>query len=89
MYKILIAAVTSSALLLAGCSSGPDEETVTKVNVLNDQVSQLSQDVQALKEGKAELTSEAQLAKSTAEEAQQEAVRANERIDQIAQSYTK
>ncbi|OEF88421.1 Lpp/OprI family alanine-zipper lipoprotein, partial [Vibrio splendidus] len=67
MNKMLIAATASSVLLLAGCSSGPDEETMTKMNALNDQVSQLNQDVQALKDEKATLTSEAQRAKSTAE----------------------
>lgn len=89
MNKMLIAAAASSVFLLAGCSSGLDEETMTKMNALNDQVSQLNQDVQALKDEKATLTYEAQRAKSTAEVAQEEAARANERIDNIAQSYTK
>jgi len=89
MNKMLIAAAASSVFLLAGCSSGPDEETMTKMNALNDQVSQLNQEVQALEDEKATLTSEAQRAKSTAEAAQEEAARANERIDNIAQSYTK
>ncbi|MCF7497067.1 Lpp/OprI family alanine-zipper lipoprotein [Vibrio sp. 10N.222.54.A1] len=89
MNKMLVSAVTSSALLLGGCSSSPDEETMTKINNLNNQVSLLNQDLQDLKEQKVTLTSEAQLTKSTAVEAQEEADRANERIDNITQSCNK
>ncbi|MEH0667420.1 hypothetical protein H4F18_09515 [Vibrio scophthalmi] len=82
MNKMLIAAAASSVLLLAGCASGPDEATTAKLDELSNQVSQLSQDVSAL---------QADVRKSgdAAMAAQEEAARANERIDNIAQSYTK
>ncbi|MGR5285239.1 Lpp/OprI family alanine-zipper lipoprotein [Vibrio maritimus] len=82
MKKVLIAAATSSVLLLAGCASGPDEATTAKMDDLSNQVSQLSADVQALK-------NEVQAGNKNAMAAQEEAERANERIDNIAQSYTK
>lgn len=82
MNKMLIAAATSSVLLLAGCASGPDEATTAKMDELSNQVSQLSQDVQALQ-------SNVQKSGEAAMAAQEEAARANERIDNIAQSYTK
>ncbi len=82
MNKMLIAAATSSVLLLAGCASGPDEATTAKMDDLSNQVSQLSSDVQALK-------NEVQMGNKNAMAAQEEAERANERIDNIAQSYTK
>ncbi|EEX94343.1 outer membrane lipoprotein [Vibrio orientalis CIP 102891 = ATCC 33934] len=82
MNKMLIAAAASSVLLLAGCASGPDEATTAQLDELNNQVSQLSQNVEAL---------QAEVSKSgdAAMAAQEEAARANERIDNIAQSYTK
>lgn len=82
MKKVLIAAAASSVLLLAGCASGPDEATTAKMDDMSNQVSQLSADVQALKD-------EVQMGNKNAMAAQEEAARANERIDNIAQSYTK
>ncbi len=82
MKKVLIAAAASSVLLLAGCASGPDEATTAKMDDMSNQVSQLSADVQALK-------NEVQMGNKNAMAAQEEAARANERIDNIAQSYTK
>ncbi|MEF1284717.1 Lpp/OprI family alanine-zipper lipoprotein [Vibrio sp. M250220] len=82
MNKMLIAAAASSVLLLAGCASGPDEATTAKMDELSNQVSQLSQDVQTLQ-------SEVRKSGNAAMAAQEEAARANERIDNIAQSYTK
>jgi murein lipoprotein len=82
MNKMLIAAAASSVLLLAGCANGPDQATTAKLDELSNQVSQLSQDVQALK-------SETRKSGDAAMAAQEEAARANERIDNIAQSYTK
>ncbi|NOH72553.1 hypothetical protein F0225_14560 [Vibrio pectenicida] len=75
MNKMLIAAAASSVLFLAGCASGPDKASSAKLDELSNQVSQLSKDVQALK--------------SESMSAREEAARANERIDNIAQSYTK
>ncbi|UUM33102.1 Lpp/OprI family alanine-zipper lipoprotein [Vibrio japonicus] len=82
MNKMLIAAATSSVLLLAGCASGPDEATTAKMDELSNQVSQLSQDMQSLR-------SDVRRTADAAMSAQEEAARANERIDNIAQSYTK
>lgn len=81
MKKVLIAAA-ASVLLLAGCASGPDEATTAKMDELSNQVSQLSSNVQALK-------NEVMASNENAMIAQDEAARANERIDNIAQSYTK
>ncbi|MDN2483796.1 Lpp/OprI family alanine-zipper lipoprotein [Vibrio astriarenae] len=86
MNKMLIAAAASSVLLLAGCASGPDEETTAQLNELNAQVSQLSQEVSSLKSMH---NADVQKATDAAMSAQEEAARANERIDNIAQSYTK
>lgn len=82
MNNMFIAAAATSVLLLAGCASGPDEATTAQLDELSNQVSQLSQDVNALK-------SDVQKSGSAAMAAQEEAARANERIDNIAQSYTK
>ena len=82
MNKMIIAAAATSVLLLAGCATGPDEATTAKLDELSNQVSQLSQDVNSLK-------SDVQVAGGAALAAQEEAARANERIDNIAQSYTK
>ncbi|WP_260260694.1 Lpp/OprI family alanine-zipper lipoprotein [Vibrio intestinalis] len=85
MNKMVIAAAVSSVLILAGCASGNNEATeatTAKLDELSNQVSQLSQDVQALK-------SEVGKSGDAAMSAQEEAARANERIDNIAQSYTK
>ncbi|MCM5507560.1 Lpp/OprI family alanine-zipper lipoprotein [Vibrio sp. SCSIO 43169] len=82
MNKMLIATAASSVLLLAGCASGPDEASSAKIDELSNQVSQLSQDVQALQ-------SDVRKSGDAAMSAQEEAARANERIDNIAQSYTK
>ncbi|MGL6260132.1 Lpp/OprI family alanine-zipper lipoprotein [Vibrio sp. WXL103] len=86
MNKMLIAAAASSVLLLAGCASGPDEETTAQLNELNAQVSQLSQEVSSMK---AMQNADMQKVADAAMSAQREAARANERIDNIAQSYTK
>ncbi|MDA0150233.1 Lpp/OprI family alanine-zipper lipoprotein [Vibrio sp. LaRot3] len=82
MNKMFIAAAVSSVLILAGCASGNNEATTAKLDELSNQVSQLSQEVQSLK-------SEVGKSGDAAMSAQEEAARANERIDNIAQSYTK
>ncbi|GEA50700.1 major outer membrane lipoprotein [Vibrio inusitatus NBRC 102082] len=90
--KFLLIAGVSSVLLLAGCASGPDEETTAKMADQDARVSQLEQDVAALKaahENDADSAMEAKQAKEAAMAAQDEAARANERLDNIAQSYTK
>ncbi|HAU8284358.1 TPA: Lpp/OprI family alanine-zipper lipoprotein [Vibrio vulnificus] len=92
MNKILIAAATSSVLLLAGCASGPDEQTkaaMAQVEDLKNQVDVLTKEMAALKSNQADAEMKAKEAATAAMAAQEEAERANERIDNIAQSYTK
>lgn len=89
MNKMLLAAATTSVLLLAGCASGPDEASMAKIDELNNKVSQLSQEVASLKGEQADAEMKSKMAADTAMSAQEEAARANERIDNIAQSYTK
>ncbi len=79
MNKTLIAAAATSVLLLAGCASS---DSTAKLDELSNKVDMLSQDVSTLQ-------SEVQMTKDAAMSAQEEAARANERIDNIAQSYTK
>lgn len=89
MKKVLIAAAASSVLLLAGCASGPDQATTDALSNLNSKVDQLSADVAAMKSSSDSAAMASKDAKSAAMAAQEEAARANERIDNIAQSYTK
>lgn len=88
MNKTLIAAA-ASVFFLAGCASGPDEATMAQMDELNNQISQLNSDVAALKSEHESAEMSAKQAKDAAMAAQEEAARANERIDNIAQSYTK
>jgi|TARA_B100001057_G_C22111146_1_gene667054 murein lipoprotein len=73
MNKMMIAAAT--VLLLAGCASNSDRATSAKIDELSDQVKALQTDVR--------------MSGDAAKAAQEEAKRANERIDNIAQSYRK
>lgn len=91
--KFLLVAGVSSVLLLAGCASGPDEETTAAMNDQEARISQLESDVAALKaaheKDSADNKAAAMQAKEAAMAAQDEAARANERLDNVAQSYTK
>ncbi|WCE31945.1 Lpp/OprI family alanine-zipper lipoprotein [Vibrio sp. SCSIO 43137] len=94
--KVLLAAGISSVVLLSGCASGPDEETMSQISALNGKIDQLSREVASLRQSQSRTDMkalEAQKAATAAQEsafsAQEEAIRANERIDNIAQSYTK
>ncbi|CAM4209532.1 MULTISPECIES: Lpp/OprI family alanine-zipper lipoprotein [Vibrio] len=91
--KIILAAGVSSVLLLAGCASGPDEATKAQMADTDSRVSQLEQDLAALKaeheKDSAENKAAAMQAKEAAMAAQDESARANERLDNVAQSYTK
>ena len=87
--KLLLVAGVSSVLLLAGCASGPDEETTSQLSSLTTQVDELSKEVAALKANQSDADAKAAEAAAAAAAAQDEADRANERIDNIAQSYTK
>lgn len=89
MNKMLIAAAASSVLVLAGCASGPDEATTSKLDQLSNQVSDLSNQVSSLQNSQSQMMSKLNATSDAAMSAQEEAARANERIDNIAQSYTK
>ncbi|MGF1741782.1 Lpp/OprI family alanine-zipper lipoprotein [Vibrio profundum] len=80
MNKIFLAAAASSVLLLSGCAT--NMETASKVDDLSNKVAELNKKVDAL-------SSEMQKNEQSSKSAQEEASRANERIDNIAQSYTK
>ncbi|MGX9416466.1 LPP leucine zipper domain-containing protein [Vibrio sp. RC27] len=82
MNKVLLAAA-SSVIILTGCASEPAEvDTSSSLAELSNQVTQLSDQVSALSSQQSTLSSQV----AASEEA---ANRANERIDNIAQSYTK
>ncbi len=89
-YKLLIAVVGSVAL--AGCASGPDEATTQAMTDMSSQIEALETKVSALEAQNADLKSQAMAAleaKQMAMSAEDEAARANERLDNLAQSYTK
>lgn len=87
--KILLAAGMTSLLLLGGCASGPDEETTSQLSALSSKVDALSKEVESLKSSQSSAEMKASKATDAAMAAQDEAARANQRIDNIAQSYTK
>ena len=88
MNKTLFAAA-ASVFILAGCSSGPDESAMAGMDELKNQVAQLTSELNALKNEQSTAEMKAKQAADSAMAAQEEAARANERIDNIAQSYTK
>jgi murein lipoprotein len=76
MNKVLLGTAVSSILLLAGCSTTQETKALSnKVDALSEQVSALSSQISSMN--------------SNVTEASSEAERANARIDNIAQSYTK
>ncbi|WP_434361649.1 Lpp/OprI family alanine-zipper lipoprotein [Parasalinivibrio latis] len=76
----LVIAALASGFLVTGCANNTQLEQ--SVSSLSDKVDQLSAQVADLKGGVAD-------AKASSDMAYQEAQRANERIDNMAQSYTK
>jgi murein lipoprotein len=88
MNKMLIAAA-ASVFILAGCSSEPEEAAISEMDQLTNQVAELTSEVEALKSDKVAAEMKAQEASAAAMAAKEEADRANDRIDNIAESYTK
>lgn len=82
MNKVLLAAAASSVILLSGCASEPAEVSTSSIAELSNKISALSDQVSSLSSQQSALASKV----AATEEAAQ---RANERIDNIAQSYTK
>lgn len=83
MKKVWVAIAASSVVLLSGCASD------SNVGALSKKVDQLSQELSNLKAQQTALSNKVAQNTDTANAAQEEAQRANERIDHIAQSYTK
>jgi murein lipoprotein len=86
-YKLLIAVAGSIAL--AGCASGPDEATTEQITAMSSQIEALESKIDSLESGMKSDAMAASEAKQMAMSAEDEAARANERLDNLAQSYTK
>ncbi|WP_394199989.1 Lpp/OprI family alanine-zipper lipoprotein [Shewanella waksmanii] len=85
--KVLMIAGVAMTALLGGCANTTAlEESVAN---LGNKVDQLSAEVSSLKSEQGALASDVKDAKSAAMDAQAEAKRANDRIDNIASSYKK
>ncbi len=48
--KIALTLAIGSTLLLAGCSSGPDDQTMSQIKSLNGQIEQLNNEIATLKQ---------------------------------------
>jgi len=92
--KLIIASGLALGVLLSGCSSnkGMEESMAslnTKVDQLADQVSALRSEQATMSSDVRASTAAANEAKMAADEALAEAMRANQRLDNMASSYTK
>ena len=92
--KLIIASGLALGVLLTGCSSNKGLEA--EVSTLNNKVDQLADQVSALRSEQATMSSDVRAAaaasneaKMAADEALAEAMRANQRLDNMASSYTK
>ncbi|MGU5751946.1 Lpp/OprI family alanine-zipper lipoprotein [Aeromonas caviae] len=83
MKKMLLVGVVGLSALLGGCANTSELET--SVQNLSNKVDQLAQDVSAVSAVRAD---QSKIAADVAE-AKQEAMRANQRIDNMATSYKK
>jgi murein lipoprotein len=88
MNKLLVAGVITTAVLLTGCANNKADLT-DSVGGLNSEVSKLTDQVQSLQSEQDAMKSMVQSATDAAQKAQEEAERANMRIDNIAASYSK
>ncbi|USD39091.1 MULTISPECIES: Lpp/OprI family alanine-zipper lipoprotein [Ferrimonas] len=82
--KVLLVATAASALFLAGCANNDD--LAAQVSALSNKVDSLQADVQADQQRQ---DRDISAAKAAADDAAAEAMRANQRIDNIATSYKK
>ncbi|MDW6005037.1 Lpp/OprI family alanine-zipper lipoprotein [Vibrio mangrovi] len=89
MNKVFLAVAASGVVFLSGCASSTDSATMAKMDELSNQVSQLSDEVATLKNGQMMLSDKIDQNSESISAVREEAQRANERIDHIAQSYTK
>jgi len=81
--KLCLAAI-SSAFILTGCAT-----TTPQMDALNNKVDKLSEQISSLQASQTQLKNKLNQSSDLISSAQDEAQRANERIDNIAQSYTK
>lgn len=79
--------IISFALGLTACANTDGLET--KITTLSNQVNTLSSDVAELKSQQQKISEDATAAKIAAEQATEEAQKANERIDNVVASYKK
>lgn len=85
--KLLAIAALSMTAMLGGCANTTALEE--SVNNLGNKVDQLSAEVSSLKAGQGKIAADARTAKAVAMDSQAEAKRANDRLDNLAQSYKK
>ncbi|RJG49884.1 Lpp/OprI family alanine-zipper lipoprotein [Motilimonas pumila] len=81
--KLMTVVGATLALGMVGCSN------TAEIAELSDKVDMLTTEVSSLKDQQAVLAGEVSDAKSAAMDASSEAMRANDRIDNIAGSYSK
>jgi len=86
--KLLIAGAIMTSVLLTGCANN-NTDLQNSVGSLNSEVSKLTTQVQQLESEHKAMKTMMQSATDAAQLAQEEAQRANSRIDNIAASYSK
>ncbi|WP_017223389.1 Lpp/OprI family alanine-zipper lipoprotein [Moritella dasanensis] len=86
--KLLIAGAIATSVFLGGCASN-EADVQKSVGSLTSEVTELTSQVQNLESEHAGLKSQLQSATDAAMQAQEDAQRANSRIDNIAASYSK
>ncbi|MGI2257837.1 Lpp/OprI family alanine-zipper lipoprotein [Shewanella sp. GXUN23E] len=85
--KLMMVAGVAMTAMLGGCANTTAlEESVAN---LGNKVDQLSAEVSSLKTEQGKVSADAKAAKAAAMDAQAEAKRANDRIDNMATSYKK
>ncbi|WP_087018948.1 Lpp/OprI family alanine-zipper lipoprotein [Thaumasiovibrio subtropicus] len=91
MKKTLsVLSIAALTMFMVGCSSSPQAEMETdEIKELTKQIEMLSQQVQSLERQQRDTRSAVQSMESTADAAMKEAMRANQRIDNVPSSYTK
>ncbi|MGL5048539.1 MAG: Lpp/OprI family alanine-zipper lipoprotein [Shewanella sp.] len=85
--KVLMIAGLAMTALLGGCANTTALEE--SVATLGNKVDQLSADVGSLKSEQSKLSADVQDAKAASMDAQAEAKRANDRLDNVASRYKK
>lgn len=86
--KLLIVGVIATTALLGGCSN-KTAQLQDSVDVLTNQVGELTTKVDGLAADQAAMKADTEAAAAAAQAAASEAARANARIDNIAESYKK